>query len=99
MYDEVFKTIAEEDRQFVDEEDFHIYGFGNSKTSYEEVRMYLLRLLYGLRQANLVLIACASSEGSGIVHHHCACKNTFGRLHYFLLIPWTLFLHLCELSV
>lgn len=37
VYDEVFKTIAEEDRQFVDEEDFHIYEFGNSKTNFEEV--------------------------------------------------------------
>ena len=38
MYDEVFKTIGEEDRQFVDAEDFHIYEFGNSKTNFEEVR-------------------------------------------------------------
>ena len=33
------------------------------------------------------------------VHCHCARKNAFGRLHYFLLTPWTLFSYLCELSV
>ena len=40
-YDEVFKTIAEEDRPFIEEEeDFHIYEFGNSTSSYEEVRCF-----------------------------------------------------------
>lgn len=37
VYDEVFKTLAEEDRQFVEEEDFVVYDFGDSKSVYEEV--------------------------------------------------------------
>ncbi|XP_052776271.1 dnaJ homolog subfamily C member 21-like [Mya arenaria] len=37
VYEEVFKTLAEEDRQFVAEEDFIIYEFGNSQSSFEEV--------------------------------------------------------------
>ena len=32
------------------------------------------------------------------VHRHLARKNAFGRLRYFLLIPWTLFSYVCELS-
>ena len=37
VYDEVFKTLAEEDRQFMDDEDFLVYDFGDSKSVYEEV--------------------------------------------------------------
>ena len=32
-------------------------------------------------------------------HHLWVRKNAFGRLHYFLLISWTLFSYLCTLSV
>ncbi|XP_052255931.1 dnaJ homolog subfamily C member 21-like isoform X2 [Dreissena polymorpha] len=38
VYDEVFKTLAEEDRQFMDkEEEFHVFTFGNSQSIFEEV--------------------------------------------------------------
>ncbi|XP_045158963.1 dnaJ homolog subfamily C member 21-like [Mercenaria mercenaria] len=37
VYDEVFKTLAEEDRQFVEEEDFVVFDFGDSNSVYEEV--------------------------------------------------------------
>ncbi|KAL4236348.1 DnaJ subfamily C member 21 [Mactra antiquata] len=37
VYDEVFKTLIEEDRQFADEDDIIIYEFGNSQSVFEEV--------------------------------------------------------------
>lgn len=37
VYDEVFKVIAEEDRQFMEEDEYIVYDFGNSQTIYEEV--------------------------------------------------------------
>lgn len=37
VYDEVFKTLAEEDKQFMDDDDFVLYEFGNSQSNFEEV--------------------------------------------------------------
>lgn len=41
VYDEIFKTLAEEDKQFMEEEDFVVYDFGNSQSSFEEVSLVL----------------------------------------------------------
>ena len=38
MYDEVFKTLADEDRQFLDDdEELVVLDFGNSQSNFEEV--------------------------------------------------------------
>jgi len=37
VYRGVFETIAEQDHEYVDDEDFQCPGFGDSLSSYEEV--------------------------------------------------------------
>ena len=49
VYDEVFKTLAEEDKQFLEDDeidDYHVLDFGNSQSIYEEVKHASLNIWY-----------------------------------------------------
>ena len=61
----------------------HSYiSFSSSKVVHSDLGKYLLSLSYGPRQANLVLIAYASSEGSGEPAHPRSLARTFAARSY-----------------